>query len=72
MVLISKEDLTIHLCFLMISGPIEESTSLASTLRHQFPHVLLIECMLERMCAIHETDSAKQKELYDGEFISLL
>jgi hypothetical protein len=56
----------------MISGPIEESTSLASTLRHQFPHVLLIECMLERMCAIHETDSAKQKELYDGEFISLL
>ncbi|XP_046445652.1 eIF-2-alpha kinase GCN2-like isoform X3 [Daphnia pulex] len=47
-------------------GPIEESTSLASTLRHQFPHVLLIECMLERMCAIHETDSAKQKELYDA------
>nr|CAH0107020.1 unnamed protein product [Daphnia galeata] len=46
-------------------GPTEEPTSLATTLRHQFPHVLLIECMLERMCAIYETDSAKQKELYD-------
>ncbi|KAI9564513.1 hypothetical protein GHT06_008252 [Daphnia sinensis] len=47
-------------------GAAEGSTSLATTLRHQLPHVLLIECMLERMCAMYETDSARQKELYDA------
>ncbi|XP_057371544.1 eukaryotic translation initiation factor 2-alpha kinase 3-like isoform X2 [Daphnia carinata] len=47
-------------------GVAEGSTSLATSVRHQLPHVLLIECMLERMCAMYETDSAKQKELYDA------
>lgn len=28
--------------------------------------------MLERMCAIYEDDQAKQKELYDGNFICIM
>jgi hypothetical protein len=64
-----NEGLDELLISVIFSGPTEEPTSLTSTLRHQFPHVLLIECMLERMCAIYETDSVKQRELYDGEFI---
>ena len=64
------EDLIMFFHILIILGTTEEPTSLATTLRHQFPHVLLIECMLERMCAVYETEPTKQKELYDGEFIS--
>lgn len=44
----------------------EASGSIATTLRRQFPTVLLMECMLERICVIYETDPEKQKELYDG------
>lgn len=51
---------------LKLSGQAQSSTSLLRSLKNQFPHVLLIECMLERMCSIYESEPDKQKELYAG------
>ena len=54
----------------LLSGQKGESTSLASYLLRQFPHVLLIECMLEKICNTYESDPAKQKELFNGTYFS--
>jgi hypothetical protein len=34
--------------------------------RHQLPYALLIECLLEQLCAVHVSDSDKRQELFDG------
>lgn len=48
------------------TGESKESSLLATSLLRQFPQALLIECMLEKLCATYETDPSKQKELFKG------
>lgn len=65
----SHLSITLNRCLSI--GPNQESGTLSTYLLRQFPHVLLIECMLEKMCASYETDPAKQKELFNSNVLCI-
>ena len=66
--IVSKENIKPMPITTLEGGSSTDATQSIITLpfRHQLPYALLIECLLEQLCAVHVSDTDKRQELFDG------